>query len=116
MFPDRRSGSHQSAAVFPVLDVPGFGDCHIDDLVKALKAGKVLLAMGNSGVPVGQYTQKIFTYYGLDEAGLAAHLTCGSNIKEVKYVHSSPKAAKENLESVLPALAHGVAMMQGEKE
>ncbi len=28
----------------------------------------------------------------------------------------SPKAAKENLESVLPALAHGVAMMQGEKE
>ena len=28
----------------------------------------------------------------------------------------SPKAAKENLEAVLPALAHGIAMLQGEKE
>lgn len=28
----------------------------------------------------------------------------------------SPKAARENLEAVLPALAHGIAMLQGEKE
>ena len=28
----------------------------------------------------------------------------------------SPKAAKETLEAVLPALAHGIAMLQGEKE
>ena len=54
-----------------------------DDLVEALKTGKVLLAMGNSDVPVGQYTQKIFAYYGLDEAALAANLTYGSNVKEV---------------------------------
>ena len=27
--------------------------------------------MGNSDVPVGQYTQKIFAYYGLDEAAQA---------------------------------------------
>ena len=54
-----------------------------DDLVEALKAGKVLLAMGNSDVPVGQYTQKIFAYYDLDEAELAANLTYGSNVKEV---------------------------------
>lgn len=54
-----------------------------DELVEALKAGKVLLAMGNSDVPVGQYTQKIFAYYGLDEAELAANLTYGSNVKEV---------------------------------
>ena len=54
-----------------------------DDLVEALKTGKVLLAMGNSDVPVGQYTQKIFAYYGLDEAALAACLTYGSNVKEV---------------------------------
>lgn len=62
------------------------GDIHsYDDLVEGLKAGTVLLAMGNSDVPVGQYTQKIFAYYGLDEAALASAgcLTYGSNVKEV---------------------------------
>ena len=41
--------------------------------------------MGSSDVPVGQYTQKIFSYYGLDEAALAkaGALTYGSNVKEV---------------------------------
>ena len=28
----------------------------------------------------------------------------------------SPKGARENLEAVLPALAHGIAILQGEKE
>lgn len=56
-----------------------------DDLVKALKAGDILLAMGNADVPVGQYTQKIFDYYELKEDDLAAAgvLTYGSNVKEV---------------------------------
>lgn len=56
-----------------------------DQLAKLLRSGGVLLAMGNADVPVGQYTQKIFTYYGLDEAALAASgvLTYGSNVKEV---------------------------------
>lgn len=55
------------------------------DLAEQLKNGKVLLAMGNSDVPVGQYTQKIFAYFGLDEAALAEAgvLTYGSNVKEV---------------------------------
>ncbi len=56
-----------------------------DDLADALKNGEVLLAMGNSDVPVGQYTQKILTYYGLDEAELAKNgkISYGSNVKEV---------------------------------
>lgn len=56
-----------------------------DDLKAALEAGDVLLAIGNEDVPVGQYTQKIFAYYGLDEAALnaAGVLTYGSNVKEV---------------------------------
>ena len=54
-----------------------------DDLKAALEAGTVLLAMGNSDVPVGQYTQKIFAYWGLDEAGLTDCITYGSNVKEV---------------------------------
>ncbi len=56
---------------------------NFDDLAHALKAGSVLLAMGNADVPVGQYTQKIFTYFGLDEAAMATCLTYGSNVKEV---------------------------------
>ena len=56
-----------------------------DDLVFALEQGTALLAMGNSDVPVGQYTQKILTYFGLNEAELAAKgcITYGSNVKEV---------------------------------
>ena len=54
-----------------------------DDLAEALKTGKVMLAVGNSDVPVGQYTQKIFNYYDLNEAEIAKNLTYGSNVKEV---------------------------------
>ena len=52
-------------------------------LSELLQSGDVFLAMGNSDVPVGQYTQKIFTYYGIDEAAIASCLTYGSNVKEV---------------------------------
>ncbi len=56
-----------------------------DELAEKLKSGDVLLAIGNSDVPVGQYTQKIFDYYKLDEDALASAgvLTYGSNVKEV---------------------------------
>ena len=56
-----------------------------DSLAEHLQAGDILLAMGNSDVPVGQYTQKILTHYGLDEAALAnaGCLTYGTNVKEV---------------------------------
>ena len=54
-----------------------------DQLAELLKSGDVLLAMGSSDVPVGQYTQKIFACWGLDEAALAGCLTYGSNVKEV---------------------------------
>ena len=56
-----------------------------EDLAAHLKAGDILFCMGNSDVPVGQYTQKILAYYDLDEAALAAAgvITYGSNVKEV---------------------------------
>ncbi len=55
------------------------------DLIQGLKDGTVFLAMGNSDVPVGQYTQKILKYFELDEAELASKgcITYGSNVKEV---------------------------------
>lgn len=56
-----------------------------DGLAQLLEDRTVLLAMGNSDVPVGQYTQKILNWYGLDEEALAAAgcITYGSNVKEV---------------------------------
>ncbi len=56
-----------------------------DDMVAGLKGGTILLAMGNSDVPVGQYTQKILAYYDLNEEDLAKAgvITYGSNVKEV---------------------------------
>lgn len=56
-----------------------------DDLKSKLESGDVLMAMGNSDVPVGQYTQKILQYLGLDEKALAdaGEITYGSNVKEV---------------------------------
>ena len=71
-----------------VLCVPEGSDKSIDSfdaLAEHLKAEDILFCMGNSDVPVGQYTQKILAYYGLDEAALAAAgvITYGSNVKEV---------------------------------
>ena len=54
-----------------------------DDLASHLQAGDILMVMGNSDVPVGQYTLKIFNYYGIDETAVADKLTYGSNVKEV---------------------------------
>ena len=52
-------------------------------LTVLLKSGDVMLAIGNSDVPVGQYTLKIFNYYGIDETAVANKLTYGNNVKEV---------------------------------
>ncbi len=56
-----------------------------DGLAKLLKTEGILMAMGNSDVPVGQYTQKILAYYELSEEELAAagRITYGTNVKEV---------------------------------
>lgn len=56
-----------------------------DDMVQKLEDGSIRLVMGNSDVPVGQYTQKILAYYGLDEQAIAeqGRITYGSNVKEV---------------------------------
>lgn len=56
-----------------------------ETLAEKLKNGEVLMAMGNSDVPVGQYTQKILAYFNLDEEALAkaGAITYGTNVKEV---------------------------------
>lgn len=69
-----------------MLCVPEGSDKGIDSfdaLAEHLKAQDILFCMGNSDVPVGQYTQKILTCYQLDEAALAAAgvITYGSNAR-----------------------------------
>lgn len=56
-----------------------------NDMKTGLEDGSILLAMGNSDVPVGQYTQKILSYLNLEETALAnaGNITYGSNVKEV---------------------------------
>lgn len=67
-------------------------------------------AMGNSDVPVGGYTQKIFEHYGIDEESVKGHISYGSNVKEVTTAISegtvdcgivyATDAASENLKVV----------------
>lgn len=70
------------------LCVPEGNEANInsfEDMQAALSDGTILMAMGNADVPVGAYTQKILTYFGLNEEALASAglLTYGSNVKEV---------------------------------
>lgn len=55
------------------------------DMADKLQAGTIRLVVGNSDVPVGQYTQKILKFYDIDENAIACagHMTYGSNVKEV---------------------------------
>lgn len=82
---DSRLNLLENKVTLAVPDDNPKGIDSFDSLAKHLQAGDILLAMGNSDVPVGQYTQKILTHYGLDEAALASAgcITYGSNVKEV---------------------------------
>ncbi|MCR5663751.1 MAG: molybdate ABC transporter substrate-binding protein [Oscillospiraceae bacterium] len=77
-----------------VLVVPDSNPKNIrsfDQLAEMLKSGEVLMGMGGAGVPVGDYTKKILTFYGLNEEELAnaGHIAYGSDVKEVTtYVKS----------------------------
>ena len=72
-----------------VLVVPKDNPKHVesfDDLVADLKkGGDFKFAMGNSDVPVGQYTAKILKYFDLNEEKLAQEgvITYANNVKEV---------------------------------
>ena len=73
----------ENKVVLAVAEGSGKGIDSFDKLAELLKSGGVTLAIGNEDVPVGQYTQKIFAYYEIDEAAIAEKLTYGSNVKEV---------------------------------
>lgn len=82
---DTRLNLLENKVVLVVPDGNPKGIESFDDLAARLAEGSILMAMGNSDVPVGQYTQKILNFYGLDEEALAKSgvITYGSNVKEV---------------------------------
>ncbi len=80
-----------------VLCVPENADKGVDSfdsLAEHLKAEDILFCMGNSDVPVGQYTQKILAYYELDEAASG----CGRLSSP-----TAPTSRKSPLKSARPA-------------
>lgn len=83
--PDTRINLLENKVTLAVPEGNPKGIESFDQLADLLKNGDVLMAMGNSDVPVGQYTQKILAYYGLDETTLAneGRITYGTNVKEV---------------------------------
>lgn len=104
-----------------------------DQLAELLKGGDVMLAIGNSDVPVGQYTLKIFNYYGIDETAVADKLTYGNNVKEVTsqvsegavdcgiiYATDACSAGLTVVDSATAKMCgqaiYPAAVMQGEKE
>ncbi|MBQ9679455.1 MAG: molybdate ABC transporter substrate-binding protein [Ruminococcus sp.] len=82
---DTRLDLLENKVALCVADNSDSGIKTYEDMKAHLEAGDILMAIGNEDVPVGQYTQKIFAYYGLDETALADSgvLTYGSNVKEV---------------------------------
>lgn len=82
---DTRIDLLENKVALCVADNSESGIKSYEDMKAHLEAGDILMAIGNEDVPVGQYTQKIFSYYDLDEAKLAESgvLTYGSNVKEV---------------------------------
>ena len=86
VLPDTRVDLLENKVVLAVPEGNPAGITGYDGLAERLEEGSgVLLCMGNSDVPVGQYAQKLLAFYGLDEAALAASglITYGSNLKEV---------------------------------
>ena len=82
---DSRLNLLENKVVLAVPDGNPKGLESFDQLAEALKNGDVFMAMGNSDVPVGQYTQKILKYYELNEEELAnaGLITYGTTVKEV---------------------------------
>ena len=67
---DSRVDLLENKVVLCVPEGSNKGIDSFDALAEHLKAEDILFCMGNSDVPVGQYTQKILAYYDLDEAAL----------------------------------------------
>ena len=88
-----------------------------DDLARRLGSGDVFMAMGNSDVPVGQYTSEILKYYNLDEEKLANEglITYCSNVKEAQ-VQVSESAVDCGVIYATDAFSAGLEVVDSARE
>lgn len=76
-----------------VLVVPEDNPADVQSFEDAARDKVSLIALGNSDVPVGQYSEEIFTYLGLwDSLNDSRKITFGTNVKEVASQVSSAAA------------------------
>lgn len=56
-----------------------------EDMKEKLEKGDILLSIGNSDVPVGEYAKEILEYFDIDEEKILENhlISYGSNVKEV---------------------------------
>ncbi len=85
IIPETRVDLLENKVALAVPEGNPAGISSFDDLMARLQAGTVRLAVGNSDVPVGQYTQKLFAYYNVEEGALANSgcLSYGGSVKQV---------------------------------
>ena len=83
---DTRFNLLENKVVLVVSDIENKKVDSYIDLINKLKNNEVTLSIGNEDVPVGQYTQKIFNYFGLTDDYIKNNIhtiSYGSNVKEV---------------------------------
>lgn len=75
----------ENKVVLAVPDGNPAGIYSFEDMKDRLIDGTLFMAMGGSDVPVGQYTQALLTWFGLNEEKFARGgcITYASNVKEI---------------------------------
>ncbi|MGN0907708.1 MAG: molybdate ABC transporter substrate-binding protein [Bullifex sp.] len=54
-----------------------------DECIEKLASGEILFAMGDTSVPAGNYTRKVFAFYGINEEEVKGNITYGTNVAAV---------------------------------
>lgn len=83
--PDTRVNLLENKVVLVTPEGNPKGITDFKDMAEKLENGSIRLVMGNSDVPVGQYTEKILKFFNIDEQAVAkaGNITYASNVKEV---------------------------------
>ena len=91
-----------------------------DQLAELLKGGDVMLAIGNSDVPVGQYTLMIFNYYGNNVKEVASQVSEGAVDCGIIYATDAHSAGLTVVDSATAEMCGQViypaAVLKGDKE
>lgn len=95
-----------------VMIVPAGSDLGISDFLDVLTDKVAIVALGNSDVPVGQYSEEIYTNLGVwEELTASGKVSYGTNVKEVLSQVSEASADCGIVYSTDAATATGVTVV-----